>query len=50
MTIDKARLNAYIPQELKERLDRLTQHDRRSLSVTVEILLTQALEARESGK
>lgn len=47
MTTDKARLNVYIPQQLKERLDRLAQQDRRSLSVTVEILLTEALEAKE---
>ncbi|WP_416672078.1 ribbon-helix-helix domain-containing protein [Egbenema bharatensis] len=47
MTTDKARLNVYIPQELKDRLDRLAETDRRSLSVTVELLLLDALERRE---
>jgi predicted transcriptional regulator len=41
-------LNVYIPQELKDRLDRLAEKDRRSLSVTVELLLLDALERRES--
>jgi predicted transcriptional regulator len=47
VTTDKARLNVYIPQELKDRLDRLAEKDRRSLSVTVELLLLDALERRE---
>ncbi|NJL22559.1 MAG: ribbon-helix-helix protein, CopG family [Leptolyngbyaceae cyanobacterium SM1_3_5] len=41
MTTDKARLNVYIPQQLKEQFDRLAQQERRSLSVTVEILRMQ---------
>lgn len=48
MTTDKARLNVYIPQQLKDRLDQLAQKDRRSLSVTVELLLTEALDALEA--
>ncbi|PSB14808.1 hypothetical protein C7B76_15260 [filamentous cyanobacterium CCP2] len=48
MTTEKARLNVYIPQQLKDRLDRLAEKDRRSLSVTVEILLTEALDALEA--
>jgi predicted transcriptional regulator len=47
VTTEKARLNVYIPQHLKDRLDQLAEKDRRSLSVTVEILLTEALEAKE---
>lgn len=49
MTTEKARLNVYIPQELKDRLDQLAEKDRRSLSVTVEILLTKALDALEAN-
>jgi len=48
VTTEKARLNVYIPQSLKDRLDQLAEKDRRSLSVTVEILLTGALEALEA--
>lgn len=48
MTTEKARLNVYIPQELKDRLDKRAEKDRRSLSVTVEILLTEVLDALES--
>lgn len=48
MTTEKARLNVYIPQQLKDRLDQLAEKDRRSLSVTVEILLTAALDALEA--
>jgi hypothetical protein len=48
VTTDKARLNVYIPQELKDRLDKRANRDRRSLSVTVEILLTEALDALET--
>ena len=47
MTTDKARLNVYIPQQLKDRLDQVAAKDRRSLSVTVELLLTDALDALE---
>ncbi|WP_088892998.1 ribbon-helix-helix domain-containing protein [Leptolyngbya ohadii] len=50
MTTDKSRLNVYIPQQLKDRIDQLAEKDRRSLSVTVEILLTEALEARGEEK
>lgn len=48
MTTNKAHLNVYIPQQLKDRLDQLAQKDRRSLSVTVELLLTDALDALEA--
>jgi predicted transcriptional regulator len=50
VTTDKARLNVYIPQQLKNRLDQLAEKDRRSLSVTVEILLTAALDALEAQR
>ena len=48
MTTEKARLNVYIPQQLKDRLDQLAEKDRRSLSVTVELLLVEALDALEA--
>jgi len=48
VTTEKARLNVYLPQQLKDRLDQLADKDRRSLSVTVEILLTGALDALET--
>jgi predicted transcriptional regulator len=48
VTTDKARLNVYIPQQLKDRLDQLADKDRRSLSVTVELLLIEALDALEA--
>jgi predicted transcriptional regulator len=48
VTTEKARLNVYVPQPLKDRLDQLAEKDRRSLSVTVEILLTAALDALEA--
>ncbi|NJN56621.1 MAG: hypothetical protein HC879_03545 [Leptolyngbyaceae cyanobacterium SL_5_9] len=40
--------NVYIPQRLKDCLDQLAEKDRRSLNVTVEILLTEALDALEA--
>lgn len=47
MATDKARVTVYIPEELKERLVRYAEKERRSLSVTIELLLVEALERKE---
>lgn len=44
---DKARVTVYIPEELKERLVRYAEKERRSLSVTIELLLVDALDRKE---
>lgn len=48
VTTDKARVTIYILQDLKDRLVALAEEDRRSLSVTIELLILQAL--KEKGK
>ncbi len=50
MTIDKARITVYLPQELKDRLTVIAEQDKRSVSVLIEILILEALEARNKGK
>ena len=50
MTTDKARITVYLPQDLKDRLAVIAQKDKRSHSVTIEILILEALEARDKGK
>lgn len=50
MTIDKARITAYLPQELKDRLTVIAEQDKRSVSVLIEILILEALETRDKGK
>lgn len=47
---DKARITVYLPQELKDRLTVLAEKDKRSVSVLIEILILEALEARDKGK
>lgn len=47
---DKARITVYLPQELKDRLAVVAEKDKRSVSVLIEILILEALEAREKGK
>jgi hypothetical protein len=44
---DKARITLYLPQELKDRLSVVAEQDKRSVSVMIEILILEALEARE---
>lgn len=43
---DKARITVYLPQELKDRLTVVAEKDKRSVSVLIEILILEALEAR----
>jgi predicted transcriptional regulator len=50
MTTDKARITVYLPQELKDRLAVIAEKDKRSVSVMIEILILEALEARDKGK
>jgi len=50
MATDKARITVYLPQELKDRLAAVAEKDKRSVSVLIEILILEALEARDSGK
>ncbi|NJM60350.1 MAG: ribbon-helix-helix protein, CopG family [Oscillatoriales cyanobacterium RU_3_3] len=50
MATDKARITVYLPQDLKERLTAIAQKDKRSVSVMIEILILEALEARDRGK
>lgn len=47
---DKARITVYLPQELKDRLAVMAEQDKRSVSVLIEILILEALEARDKGK
>lgn len=47
---DKARITVYLPQELKDRLTVIAEKDKRSVSVLIEILVLEALEAREKGE
>ena len=47
---DKARITVYLPQELKDRLADIAEKDKRSVSVLIEILILEALEARDEGK
>jgi predicted transcriptional regulator len=47
---DKARITVYLPQELKDRLTVIAEQDKRSVSVLIEILILEALEARNKGK
>ncbi|MBD3884762.1 ribbon-helix-helix protein, CopG family [Phormidium tenue FACHB-886] len=47
---DKARITVYLPQALKDRLTVVAEKDKRSVSVLIEILILEALEAREKGK
>ena len=47
---DKARITVYLPQELKDRLTVVAEQDKRSVSVLIEILILEALEARDKGK
>lgn len=47
---DKARITVYLPQELKDRLAEIAEQDKRSVSVLIEILILEALEARGKGK
>ncbi|WP_088892997.1 ribbon-helix-helix domain-containing protein [Leptolyngbya ohadii] len=46
---DKARVTVYLPQDLKDRLTVVAEKDKRSVSVMIEILVLEALEAREQG-
>lgn len=50
MTTDKARITVYLPQDLKDRLAVIAEKDKRSVSVMIEILILEALEARDKGK
>ncbi|MFB2977329.1 ribbon-helix-helix protein, CopG family [Microseira sp. BLCC-F43] len=50
MATDKARITVYLPQELKDRLAVIAEKDKRSVSVMIEILILEALEARDKGK
>ncbi len=50
VTTDKARITVYLPQELKDRLTVMAEQDKRSVSVLIEILILEALEARDKGK
>jgi hypothetical protein len=47
---DKSRITVYLPQELKNRLTVVAEKDKRSVSVLIEILILEALEARDQGK
>jgi len=47
---DKSRITVYLPQELKDRLTVVAEKDKRSVSVLIEILILEALEARDKGK
>ncbi|WP_416667499.1 ribbon-helix-helix domain-containing protein [Egbenema bharatensis] len=46
MTTNKERVTLYIPGELKEKLVKLAEKDRRSLSVYIEVLVRDALARR----
>lgn len=48
MATDKARITVYLPQALKDRLTVEAEKDKRSVSVLIEILILEALEARDS--
>ncbi|MCY7284468.1 MAG: ribbon-helix-helix protein, CopG family [Cyanobacteria bacterium CAN_BIN43] len=50
MATDKARITVYLPQELKDRLTVVAEKDKRSVSVLIELLILEALEARDKGK
>jgi hypothetical protein len=52
MTTDKVRMTIYLPETLRDRLTNLAKQDKRSVTTMIEILVTEALEAREkaSGK
>ena len=50
MATDKARITVYLPQELKDRLTVVAEKDRRSVSVLIEVLILEALAARDEGK
>ena len=47
---DKSRITVYLPQELKDRLTVVAEKDKRSVSVLIEILILEALEARDQEK
>jgi hypothetical protein len=43
---DKDRITVYLPSELREKLAKMAERDKRSVSATIEILLSEALKAR----
>lgn len=47
MTTDKERITIYLPTELKDRLAEMAKADRRSMTTMIEVLLLEALQARD---
>lgn len=47
VTTDKERITIYLPTELKDRLAELAKADRRSMTTMIEVLLVEALQARD---
>jgi hypothetical protein len=46
MTTDKERVTVYLPANLKAHLEEISKRDKRSLTATIEVLLTEALETK----
>jgi hypothetical protein len=50
VTTDKERITIYLPTELKNHLTELAKADRRSMTTMIEVLLLEALQARQNKK